>query len=548
MREDDGGTMASGGEVPERIEARLRQWEADGFVSRMLDRDPTLWVPRGTPEIENRLGWLDLPSTMAPKIDDLTQFGRDGASEGYTDVVVLGMGGSSLAPEVFQSTFGNAEGHPRLTVLDSTHPTAVAALTDTLDLSRTLFVVSSKSGTTTEMLSFFYYFWTGLTEAGIDPGPHFVVVTDPGTPLERLAQERGFRRVFSPPTDVGGRYSALCEFGLVPAALIGVDVGRLLASVQSARDTSDEEMEQALRLGATIGECALAGRDKLTFVTSPSLRSLPTWIEQLIAESTGKLEVGIVPIDQEPVWDYPDYGHDRVMVYIGLQAEPEPEKRENVQSLVPEWAHVEQIINDTHEISRLMMRWEIATAAAGAVLGINPFDQPDVQLAKDLAREAMAGGGSSQDSGRIISIDDADLEAIASGWLESSWSGDYIGLHVYLAPNDETSEGIRRLRSALGSKARVATTAGYGPRFLHSTGQLHKGGANNGLFLQIVDDATANDVAVPETDYTFGHLITAQSAGDAGALLQRGRRVLRVNVGADARGGLERLASLFEST
>ncbi len=539
--------MAQAGAVPERIEARLWQWEADGFVRRMLEHDPTLWAPRGTPEIENRLGWLDLPSTMAPKVGDLTQFGRDAASEGFAHVVVLGMGGSSLAPEVFQTTFGNANGHPRLTALDSTHPAAVTALADGLDLSQTLFVVSSKSGTTTEMLSFFYYFWARLAEAGIQPGPHFVAVTDPGTPLEKLANERGFRRVFSAPEDVGGRYSALCEFGLVPAALIGVDIGKLLTAVSSARSASDEEIEQALRLGATIGECALAGRDKLTFVTSPSLRSLPTWIEQLIAESTGKLDVGIVPVDQEPIWDYPDYGHDRVMVYIGLSTEPEPEKREAVKAVVPEWAHVAQIIEDTHEIGRLMMRWEIATAAAGTVLGINPFDQPDVQLAKDLAREAMAGGGSSRDSGRIISIDDADLEAAASGWLESASAGDYIGLHVYLAPGNETSEGIQTLRSALGSKARVATTAGYGPRFLHSTGQLHKGGANNGLFLQIVDDATASDVAVPETDYTFGQLLTAQAAGDAGALIQRGRRLLRVNLGTDTHAGLKQLISLFEA-
>ncbi len=539
--------MAQPDAVPERIESRLRQWQADGFIKRMLEHDPTLWAPRGTPEIENRLGWLDLPSTMAPKVGDLTQFGRDVASEGFTDVVVLGMGGSSLAPEVFQTTFGNGDGHPRLTVLDSTHPATVTALANTLDLSRTLFVVSSKSGTTTEMLSFFYYFWARLTEAGIDPGPHFVAVTDSGTPLERLAQERGFRRVFSSPEDVGGRYSALCEFGLVPAALIGVDVGELLATTHSARDMSDEETALALRLGATIGECALAGRDKLTFVTSPSLRSLPTWIEQLVAESTGKLDVGIVPIDQEPLWDYPDYGHDRVMVYIGLSSEPEPEKRASVKALVPEWAHVAQIIDDTREISSLMMRWEIATAASGAVLGINPFDQPDVQLAKDLAREAMAGGSASQDSGRIISIDDADLESAAAAWLSSAVSGDYIGIHAYLAPNDEVSEGIRSLRSVLGGNARVATTAGYGPRFLHSTGQLHKGGANNGLFLQIVDDASANDVAVPETEYTFGQLLTAQAAGDAGALIQRGRRVLRVSVGADAQAGLVRLASLFEA-
>ena len=532
--------------IPERIEARLRQWEADSFIERLLEHDPTLWAPRGTSEIENRLGWLDLPTTMTPKIANLTQFGRDVASEGFTDVVVLGMGGSSLAPEVFQTTFGNAAGHPRLRVLDSTHPAAVTALADALDISRTIFVVSSKSGTTTEMLSFFYYFWAKLTEMGADPGPNFVAVTDPGTPLEQLAGERGFRRVFSAPTDVGGRYSALCEFGLVPAALIGVDIGSLLTTVQSARDSSNQEIEQALRLGATIGECALAGRNKLTFVTSPSLRSLPTWIEQLIAESTGKLDVGIVPIDQEPVWDYPDYGDDRVMVYIGMHTEPEPEKQEAVRGLVPEWAHVAQIIEDTHEISKLMMRWEITTAAAGAVLGINPFDQPDVQLAKDLAREAMAGGSSSADAGRIISIDDADVESVAAEWLPSAASGDYIGVHAYLAPSDGVWESIGHLRSVLGRKAKVATTGGYGPRFLHSTGQLHKGGANNGLFLQIVDDASANDVAVPETDYTFGQLITAQSAGDAGALIQRGRRLLRVTLGADARAGLERLASLFK--
>ena len=533
--------------VAERIEARLRQWETDGFIERMLERDPTLWAPRGTPEIENRLGWLDLPARMAPRIGDLAQFGRDVASEGFTDAVVLGMGGSSLAPEVFQATFGNAPGHPRLSVLDSTHPAAVTALADKLDLSRTIFVVSSKSGTTTEMLSFFHYFWAKLTEIGVNPGPHFVAVTDPGTPLEKLAAERGFRRVFSAPTDVGGRYSALCEFGLVPAAIIGVDVGELLATVQSASSEPDDEINRALRLGATIGECALAGRDKLTFITSPSLRSLPTWIEQLIAESTGKHDAGIVPIDQEPGWDYPDYGHDRVMVYIGLRSEPEQEKREAARQLAPGWAHVAQIIEDTHEISRLMMRWEIATAAAGAVLGINPFDQPDVQLAKDLAREAMAGGGSSANAGRVISIDDADLESAAADWLASISSSDYVGLHVYLAPDDATDEAVRRLRAAIGRRANVATTAGYGPRFLHSTGQLHKGGANNGVFLQIVDDAAANDVPVPETDYTFGQLIAAQSAGDAGALIQRGRRLLRVNMGADARAGLERLVMSFRA-
>ena len=225
----------------------------------MLEHDPTLWAPRGTPEIEDRLGWLDLPTTMAGKADDLMQFGREVAAEGVQDAVVLGMGGSSLAPEVFQTTFGNAPGHPRLSVLDSTHPSSVTALAEKLDLARTIFVVSSKSGTTTEMLSFLYYFWQKLTEIGAEPGPHFVAVTDPGTPLEKLAEERGFRRVFSSPEDVGGRYSALCEFGLVPAALIGVDLHRLLGAASSLAGMSEEETASALRLSATIGECAARG-------------------------------------------------------------------------------------------------------------------------------------------------------------------------------------------------------------------------------------------------------------------------------------------------
>ena len=528
--------------IPERIEARLQQWQSEGFMGRMLEHDPTLWAPRGTPEIEDRLGWLDLPTAMRPKAADLMQFGRDIANEGFTDVVVLGMGGSSLAPEVFQETFGNADGHPRLTVLDSTHPAAVTALTNELNISRTLFIVSSKSGTTTEMLSFFYHFWARLTDAGEDPAAHFVAITDPGTPLERLASERGFRRAFQSPPDVGGRYSALCEFGLVPAALIGVDLNAVLEGVQ---DASGGDHAEALRLGATIGECALAGRDKLTFVTSPSLAHLPTWIEQLIAESTGKHGIGIVPIEGEPVFDHPDYGEDRVLVYIGLRGEAEPDTLTHARALIPGWAQVSQVIENTHEIGRLMMQWEIATAAAGAVLGINPFDQPDVQLAKDLAREAMAGGGPSTDAAGIIAIDDPALTDAVTLWLESISHGDYIGLHVYLPQTPDIDDGIRELRTVLGGAANVTTTVGYGPRFLHSTGQLHKGGGNNGAFLQLTDDATAHDVPVPETDYSFGELITAQAAGDAGALLQRGRRVLRISVGSDSPRGIERLAEAF---
>ena len=512
----------------------------------MLEHDPTLWAARGTPEIEDRLGWLDLPLRMLSEIPDLTAFASEISAKGFEHVVVLGMGGSSLAPEVFQNTFGNTAGYPRLTVLDSTHPAAVSRMADSLDLARTLFVVSSKSGTTTEMLSFLYYFSKRLTDLGIDPGPRTVAITDPGTPLETLAGERGFRRVFQAPPDVGGRYSALSVFGLVPAALIGVDLMRLLSSVPAIQG---ESVQKALKLGATLSEAAHAGRDKLTFVTSPALASFPTWIEQLIAESTGKLGVGIVPIDQDPSGDYDGYGDDRVIVSIGLRSETDAATIRMLSSRAPDWAFVEQIVDDVHELGALMMQWEIATAAAGAALAINPFDQPDVQLAKDLARAAMSAepGDAPSPASEILSIDDPGISAAVSEWLRQAKSNDYIGIHLYVAPDAGLWDIAQRLRSSIGRRARVATTSGYGPRFLHSTGQLHKGGPDSGMFLQIVDDAQKDDIAVPETTYTFGQLITAQSAGDAGALTQRGRRLLRITLGSDARAGLDRLAALVEA-
>ena len=532
--------------LPERIEARLRSWQTDRLLERMLEHDPTLWAPTGTPEIEDRLGWLDLPSQMIADAPSLTAFAREISAEGFAHVVVLGMGGSSLAPEVFQNTFGNAAGYPRLTVLDSTHPTAVSRMADSLDISKTLLVVSSKSGTTTEMLSFLYYFSKRMTDLGIDPGSRTVAITDPGTPLETLAGERGFRRVFPAPPDVGGRYSALSVFGLVPAALIGVDIARLLGTIPTLQS---DAVQQAFKLGATLGEAAPAGRDKLTFVTSPALASFPTWIEQLIAESTGKLGGGIVPIDQEPTGDYDGYGDNRVIVYIGLGSETDATRIQALRSRVPDWAFVEHIIDDVYELGSLMMQWEIATAAAGAALGINPFDQPDVQLAKDLARAAMSdeSGDAPGAATEILSINDPGIAAAVAEWLSQARPDDYIGIHLYLAPDARVWDLAQRLRGSIGRRARVATTSGYGPRFLHSTGQLHKGGPASAMFLQIVDDAQKNDIAVPETTYTFGQLIAAQSAGDAGALAQRGRRLLRITVGDDAAGGLDRLAAIVEA-
>ena len=538
--------QADSSELPERIEARLRSWQTDRFLERMLEHDPTLWAPEGTPEIEDRLGWLDLPSQMIADAPSLTTFAQEISREGVEHVLVLGMGGSSLAPEVFQNTFGNAAGYPRLTVLDSTHPTAVSRMADSLDISKTLLVVSSKSGTTTEMLSFLYYFSKRMTDLGIDPGSRTVAITDPGTPLETLAAERGFRRVFPAPPDVGGRYSALSVFGLVPAALIGVDIARLLGTIPTLQS---DAVQQAFKLGATLGEAALAGRDKLTFVTSPALASFPTWIEQLIAESTGKLGGGIVPIGQEPTGDYDGYGDDRVIVYIGLRSETDATRIQALRSRVPDWAFVEQIIGDVYELGGLMMHWEIATAAAGAALGINPFDQPDVQLAKDLARAAMSGesGDAPGAATEFLSINDPGIAAAVAEWFSQARLDDYIGIHLYLAPDARAWDLAQRLRGSIGRRAHVATTSGYGPRFLHSTGQLHKGGPASAMFLQIVDDAQKNDIAVPETNYTFGQLIAAQSAGDAGALAQRGRRLLRITVGDDAAGGLDLLAAIVEA-
>ncbi len=496
------------------------------------------------------------------EVQRLSRFARDVASEGIRDAVVLGMGGSSLAPEVFSRTFGPAFRHPAVTVLDSTHPDAVRALARRLDPETSLFVVSSKSGTTTEMLSFFYYFWEQL--AGVpERGKHFVAVTDPGTPLQTLARERGFREVFNAPADVGGRYSALTPFGLVPAALLGVDTGKLLARGRAMAESCGGHVAAAdnpgLRLGAALGELALAGRDKVTFITSHSLETLPEWIEQLIAESTGKTTLngkgrrGIVPVAGEPLGPPEAYGDDRFFAALFLQGD-------DVSSLEPRLEALEDAghpvgrfkLSDRYDLGAEMFRWEMATAAAGAVLEVNPFDQPDVQLAKTLANEAMkkAAAGTLHTGGGAVAADiAADAKALKSavaGWLKGvKAAGDYLGIHAYLPPRPETTAALGNLQAGLHGKTRLAVTQGYGPRFLHSTGQLHKGGSDRCRFLQIVDQPV-EDLPVPETSYTFGTLIAAQAEGDRQALEQRGRTVLRVQLGAQDAPGLAALHKAVE--
>ncbi|HEX5760703.1 MAG TPA: hypothetical protein VF121_16060 [Thermoanaerobaculia bacterium] len=539
------------------VEARLARWEEEGFGRRLWARDATLWSPQPLPELADRLGWLGLHETMAAELPELERFGAALAAEGVRDLVVLGMGGSSLAPEVFQRALGNAPGHPRLAVLDSTHPDAVQGLAARLDLARTLFLVSSKSGTTTETLSFFRAFWDLARRKLPAPGERFAAITDPGTPLAALAGERGFRQIFAAPPDVGGRYSALSVFGLAPAAGIGADTAGLLAAARRLAAACGPEVpaqrNSALALGAALGELALAGRDKLTFAAAPRLESFPDWIEQLVAESTGKQGRGIVPVAGEPPGSPAAYGSDRV--FVALAGDGEDDFALQHVARLAEAGHPAVLFRLAAgaELGAEMLRWEIAVAAAGAVLGIHPFDQPDVQLAKDLARAALSsarehpaarGGGA---GGAEVAAAAPGLGRTLGEWLAGARPGGYLGLHAYLAPTAAVTAALRRLQGALRDATGLAATAGYGPRFLHSTGQLHKGGPAGGLFLQLVDRPRA-ELAVPEAGFGFGELLAAQAEGDRRALLQRGRGVLRVDLGGEPLAGLEALEGALGTT
>ena len=535
---------------------RLEEWNRIKFGERLWAKDPTLWSDIPTPELEDRLGWLTLPNTMLAMIGDLKEFADQVRSEGVRYIVLLGMGGSSLAPEVFQRTFGSAPDYPTLLVMDSTHPQAVRNTDAVIDPQRTLFVVSSKSGTTLETLSGFYFFWDKVRESSNNPGQAFVAITDPGTHLESLAVERGFRRVFSAPPDIGGRYSALSVFGIVPAALIGVDLDRLLKNAQGMAEHCSPKIQvpenPGLNLGAAIGELALQGRDKLTLITTPRLAGFPSWIEQLIAESTGKDDKGILPVVGERNEDVSRYGSDRVFVYLHLDGDETAGVHNKVEALVKAGHPVLDFpFTDVYDLGGEIFRWEVAVAGAGAVLGIHPFNQPDVQLAKDLARQAMAQGtdkdgeASGRENEPVAVSDGASLQDELAPWLDTIQMGDYVSIHAYLPSSEENLAALQSVRAKIQNGTGVATTLGYGPRFLHSTGQLHKGGPNSGAFLQIIDDP-AVDTDVPETDYSFGKLIRAQADGDSLALDQRERRLLRVTVGNDVTGGLNLLGDAIQ--
>jgi len=495
----------------------VRRAEVEQVARRIWKKDPTLWGARDQPEVADRLGWLNAPETYAEHIDDLEGFAAELASEGYTDAVLLGMGGSSLAPEVLRLSFGERRhGRLRLHVLDSTDPGALLAVQEAVTLEHTIFVVSTKSGGTIETLSLYEHFWSACPR-----GEQYVAITDPGSSLQMLAADRGFRRTFLNDSDVGGRYSALTFFGLVPAALMGVDLQRLLdgagVAAEACAGYHPPDQNSGLWLGAALGALALQNRDKLTFVVDGAIGSLGVWAEQLVAESTGKLGKGLLPVDDEPLGTPDDYGSDRVFIYLRDTENPSEELDAAVKALADaDQPTITLSAGGPEDLARIFFFAEFATAVAGWALGINPFDQPNVQEAKDATAAVLDGIG---EGAALAEPDDADDDALRA--LLSVAPPSYVALLGYVTPSDAVAGAVAELRAGIRAATKATTTFGYGPRYLHSTGQLHKGGAKTGHFLVLVGDVV-EDVPIPSRPFTFGTLRDAQAFGDLRTLRAHG--------------------------
>jgi glucose-6-phosphate isomerase len=578
------------GEATADYEAAVERARTDEWVNRLFARDVSLWTadPRVGEGIADRLGWLDAPDHFTEQIAGLEGFGDAVVDEGFETAVVAGMGGSSLAPDVLHRTFGSQEGYLALRILDSTDPAYVAATLDDLDPLRTLMIVASKSGTTTEPNAFLAYAWK-RTEVALDaikhhsyerPGANFVAITDPGKPAEAIAHHDEFREIFFNPPDIGGRYSALTYVGLVPASLIGIDLDALLASgtaMLGASREPDPALNPAVSLGLAIGTLAKGGRDKLTFLPDEEIAAFGAWAEQLIAESTGKHGVGIVPVDLEPLGLVGAYGPDRAFVRLVLRGGTDGGREALAVALEAAGHPVIRIeLADPIDLGAEAFRWEIAIAIAGAVLGIDAFDQPNVEEAKQLTRTLLEKGAGEQNGNNGAGHDIAH-EPIASGdgivlhgdaalrlthgagtivgelarHLARRKNSAYLCLQAFIAPSPERDAAMARIRALLRDRTGRATTAGYGPRFLHSTGQLHKGGAPIGWFLQLTSDHP-NDLAIPDWPYSFGELIDAQAAGDFAAIESHDLPILRIHLGADPDAGLAALelaiAAALDST
>lgn len=574
----------------EPVQAAVHELEQQQILPRIWRRDHTVWHPEPT-EIENRLGWLTTAEMMLDNLHRLRALTEGVLADGYRQLVLLGMGGSSLAAEVFHRIFGTREGYLEFHLLDSTDPQALIELDRQLDYSRTLFIVATKSGGTIETLSFFKYFYTRASgDVGSEnAGPHFVAITDPGSPLIELAQRHDFRATFLNDPNVGGRYSALSYFGLVPAALIGVDLEPILERAREAACGSDSCVEAedspAAWLGCAMAELAKLGRDKLTLITEPPLESFGAWVEQLIAESTGKHGTGVLPVVGERLAEVEQYGDDRLFVQLSLESAAEPEGEPTArgetsgsqgEQIAQAWAGslIERIPKAGHPLIRMRLRelddlggqfflWEMATAIAGHRLGIHPFDQPNVEAAKQLAKQLVAEyhqRGRLAEQQPALSEDGIELYGTVKGdslaealgnFVGSGEAGSYLSLLAYLPPIREVSQQLSRLRHATRDHTGLATTVGYGPRYLHSTGQLHKGDAGRGLFLMLTVDnpediAIPDEAGSPESSLTFGVLKAAQARGDREALEQAGRRVLQVHMKGSFL-GLRRLYQAVDS-
>jgi len=537
------------GEFQTSVDSRLQLVKEKEILNRIWKHDHRVWKD-DSKEISNRLGWLHSPENMVDAVDPIYAFVDEVRAAGYTHALLLGMGGSSLAPEVFRLTFGVKKGYLDLAVLDSTDPGAVKEKTGNLNPFKTLFIVSTKSGGTVETFSFMKYCYNKTLErVGADKvGDHFIAITDPGSGLESMAKELKFRKIFLNDPNIGGRYSALSYFGLVPAALIGMDITLILeraaAMAQNATDFHGPAQDDntAAHLGVTLGEMALAGRDKVTLIISPPISYFGAWIEQLIAESTGKEGKGILPVSGETVTSPEIYGNDRLFVYLRLANDDTYD--EKVNALKDDGRPVVQIdLRDRYDLCGEFFRWEVATVIAGMILEINPFDQPNVESAKVLARSMVSAyqkDGKLPEikpmfhSGEIKAYSDFTADSItdifktffsnADPGENESKGRSYVAIHAYINPGSKIEEALQDLRTKIQQKYRLAVTTGYGPRFLHSTGQLHKGDSGHGLFIQLVAD-TEEDLPIPDqtgdttSSITFGVLKNAQSLGDRQALL-----------------------------
>jgi transaldolase / glucose-6-phosphate isomerase len=526
-------TIASS--IPDELEPklieRIKQAQAEDVARRIWQRDESLWGGPGVPEIGNRLGWLTISEKMLEQLPALTEFVEQAKAEGFTDAVLLGMGGSSLGPEVIRRSYGQIPGGLRLHVLDSTDPGAVLEVERQIDLDTTLFIVSSKSGGTIETMSHMRYFYE---RTGSDAGDSFVAVTDPGSPLVDIAAERGFRHVFENDPDIGGRYSVLSYFGLVPAALAGVNVEAMLHRCQVAEQNCAQfgqgPANSGLWLGVALGELALQGRDKATFVVGGAIESFGLWVEQLIAESTGKQGKGILPVAGEPLGTPDSYGDDRVFVYLRDPSEPDADLDAGVEAL-SRAGHptVTLAVHGAADLGRIFFFAEFAVAVAGWVLGINPFDQPNVQEAKDNTNKVLAAGD-------LPEVDPGDPEEL----FAQSGPPRYVAIMAYVRPSDEFDAAIEEMRVRIRDHTKSTTTFGYGPRFLHSTGQFHKGGPPIGLFVQLIHDGD-EDVEIPEAGYGFRHLKNAQAVGDLQTLRDHGLPAVQIRLEGDPADAVRRL-------